>query len=134
MDLSDLLLQPCVLKRPAGGACDARSLTGPGDLRSPKGDREPLGLLRIIPICRRLGLGIGPRQIGSIGGISMGGYGAILFAEKFVHTISACAAISPSILTRPFIAYLPLQGGDRGYATGLPRGIKAGQQAGHAPK
>jgi S-formylglutathione hydrolase FrmB len=52
----------------------------------------------VIPMCRRLGLGSTPDRIGTIG-ISMGGYGAILFAEKFPHTIRACAAISPAIWT-----------------------------------
>ena len=52
----------------------------------------------IIPICQRLGLGTTAGQIGTIG-ISMGGYGAILFAERFAHTIAACAAISPAIWT-----------------------------------
>jgi S-formylglutathione hydrolase FrmB len=32
-------------------------------------------------------------------GVSMGGYGAILFAEKYPHLISAVAAISPAIWT-----------------------------------
>ena len=61
---------------------------------------DPMGMMidEIIPMCQRLGLGTTPGQIGAIG-ISMGGYGAILFAEKFVHTISACAAISPAIWT-----------------------------------
>jgi enterochelin esterase-like enzyme len=61
---------------------------------------DPMGMMidEIIPLCQRLGLGTTPGQIGTIG-ISMGGYGAILFAEKFAHTISACAAISPAIWT-----------------------------------
>jgi hypothetical protein len=61
---------------------------------------DPMGMMidEIIPMCRRLGLGTGRGQIGTIG-ISMGGYGAILFAEKFIHTIRACAAISPAIWT-----------------------------------
>jgi len=61
---------------------------------------NPMGMMidEVIPMCQRLGLGSTPGQIGTIG-ISMGGYGAILFAEKFTHTISACAAISPAIWT-----------------------------------
>jgi len=61
---------------------------------------DPMGMMidEIIPLCQRLGLGTTPEKIGTIG-ISMGGYGAILFAEKFAHTISACAAISPAIWT-----------------------------------
>jgi pimeloyl-ACP methyl ester carboxylesterase len=61
---------------------------------------NPMGMMidEIIPMCQRLGLGTTPGQIGTIG-ISMGGYGAILFAEKLAQTISACAAISPAIWT-----------------------------------
>jgi hypothetical protein len=61
---------------------------------------DPMAMMieEIIPLCQRLGLGTGPDPVGTIG-VSMGGYGAILFAEKFAHTISACAAISPAIWT-----------------------------------
>jgi pimeloyl-ACP methyl ester carboxylesterase len=53
----------------------------------------------LIPRCQRLGLGRPPYRIGTIG-ISMGGYGAILFAEKYPRLIAAVAAISPAIWTR----------------------------------
>jgi hypothetical protein len=61
---------------------------------------DPMGMMidEIIPMCQRLGLGTTPDRIGAIG-ISMGGYGAILFAEKFSYRITACAAISPAIWT-----------------------------------
>ncbi len=61
---------------------------------------DPMGMMldEVIPMCQRLGLGTGPNRIGAIG-ISMGGYGAIAFAEKFPQTIRACAAISPAIWT-----------------------------------
>ncbi len=52
----------------------------------------------LIPRCQRLGLGRPPRRIGTLG-ISMGGYGALLFAEKYPHLIAAVAAISPAIWT-----------------------------------
>jgi S-formylglutathione hydrolase FrmB len=52
----------------------------------------------LIPMCRRLGLGRPPRRIGAIG-ISMGGYGALLLAEKHPRLISAVAAISPAVWT-----------------------------------
>ena len=52
----------------------------------------------LIPRCQRLGLGRPPRRIGALG-ISMGGYGALLFAEKYPHLIAAVAAISPAIWT-----------------------------------
>jgi enterochelin esterase-like enzyme len=52
----------------------------------------------LIPFCQRLGLGRPPRRIGAMG-ISMGGYGALLLAEKYPHAINAVAAISPAIWT-----------------------------------
>ncbi len=52
----------------------------------------------LIPRCRRLGLGRPPQRIGTMG-ISMGGYGALLLAEKHPHLIAAVAAISPAIWT-----------------------------------
>jgi S-formylglutathione hydrolase FrmB len=51
----------------------------------------------VIPLCRSRGLGQ-PRRVGVMG-VSMGGYGALLLAEKFPHLISAVAAISPAIWT-----------------------------------
>jgi S-formylglutathione hydrolase FrmB len=55
----------------------------------------------LIPMCQRKGLGTGTRGARKIGvmGISMGGYGAILLAEKYPHLIAAVAAISPAIWT-----------------------------------
>ncbi len=52
----------------------------------------------LIPFCQRLGLGLPPHRIGTMG-ISMGGYGAILLAEKFPRLISAVAAIGPAVWT-----------------------------------
>ena len=52
----------------------------------------------LIPLCQRLGLGRPPERIGTMG-ISMGGYGAILLAEKYPHLIAAVAAINPAIWT-----------------------------------
>jgi enterochelin esterase-like enzyme len=52
----------------------------------------------LIPRCQRLGLGSPPHRIGTMG-VSMGGYGALLLAEKYPHLISAVAAISPAIWT-----------------------------------
>jgi len=61
---------------------------------------DPMAMVvdELIPMCRRLGLG---RRAGTIGaiGISMGGYGALLLAEKHPRLISAVAAISPAIWT-----------------------------------
>jgi S-formylglutathione hydrolase FrmB len=55
----------------------------------------------LIPMCRRLGLGGRGGEAHRIGvmGISMGGYGALLLAEKRPDLISAVAAISPAIWT-----------------------------------
>jgi pimeloyl-ACP methyl ester carboxylesterase len=52
----------------------------------------------LIPLCRRLGLGVPPHKIGALG-TSMGGYGAILFAEKYPQLFRAVAAISPAVWT-----------------------------------
>ena len=51
----------------------------------------------VIPLCLRRGLGA-VHRIGVMG-ISMGGYGALLLAEKRPDLISAAAAISPAIWT-----------------------------------
>jgi len=61
---------------------------------------DPMAMVigELIPLCRRLGLGRPPRRIGMMG-ISMGGYGALLLAEKYPHLIAATAAISPAIWT-----------------------------------
>ncbi len=72
-----------------------------GDLYwNPHPGDDPQGMLvdEVIPRCQRLGLG---RSSGSIGalGISMGGYGALLLAEKYPRLVSAVAAISPAIWT-----------------------------------
>jgi S-formylglutathione hydrolase FrmB len=52
----------------------------------------------LIPLCQRKGLGTGARKIGVLG-ISMGGYGALLLAEKYPRLVGAVAAISPAIWT-----------------------------------
>jgi pimeloyl-ACP methyl ester carboxylesterase len=51
----------------------------------------------VIPLCQRRGLG-GSQRVGVMG-ISMGGYGALLLAEKRPDLIGAAAAISPAIWT-----------------------------------
>ena len=52
----------------------------------------------LIPLCQGMNLGRAPQKIGTMG-ISMGGYGAILLAEKYPDLIRAVAAISPAIWT-----------------------------------
>jgi enterochelin esterase-like enzyme len=61
---------------------------------------DPMAMLtrELIPMCRRRGLGAGPHRIG-VSGISMGGYGALLLAEKQPGLVAAVAAISPAIWT-----------------------------------
>ena len=61
---------------------------------------DPMGMVitELIPRCQQLGLGRPPWMIGMMG-ISMGGYGALLFAEKYPRLIAAAAAISPAIWT-----------------------------------
>jgi pimeloyl-ACP methyl ester carboxylesterase len=61
---------------------------------------DPMAMVigELIPFCQRLGLGRPPRRIGMMG-ISMGGYGALLLAEKYPRLIAATAAISPAIWT-----------------------------------
>ena len=61
---------------------------------------DPMAMVtdELIPRCQRLGLGRPPRRIAALG-ISMGGYGALLLAEKYPRLIVAVAAISPAIWT-----------------------------------
>jgi pimeloyl-ACP methyl ester carboxylesterase len=79
---------------------------GGGGYWNPHPGDNPQAMLadELIPMCRRLGLGLGgagqqdERRIGVMG-ISMGGYGSLLLAEKRPDLISAVAAISPAIWT-----------------------------------
>ncbi len=63
----------------------------------PADDPQAMLADEVIPLCQRRGLG-GSHRIGVMG-ISMGGYGALLLAEKRPDLISAAAAISPAIWT-----------------------------------
>jgi predicted esterase len=67
---------------------------------NPHPDDDPMAMVvdELIPMCQALGLGRGHRDIGTMG-ISMGGYGALLLAEKYPELIGAVAAISPAIWT-----------------------------------
>ncbi|HEX9032688.1 MAG TPA: hypothetical protein VF834_12655 [Streptosporangiaceae bacterium] len=73
---------------------------GGGGYWNPHPHDDPMGMVvgELIPMCQRMGLGLGSRRIGTYG-ISMGGYGAILLAEKYPHLIGAAAAIGPAIWT-----------------------------------
>jgi len=64
--------------------------------RHPGDDPMAMVVEELIPRCRHLGLGRSPDRIGTMG-ISMGGYGAILFAERYPRLFAAVAAISPAI-------------------------------------
>jgi enterochelin esterase-like enzyme len=61
---------------------------------------DPMAMLttELIPMCRRRGLGAEEHLTGVMG-ISMGGYGALLLAEKHPRLVAAVAAISPAIWT-----------------------------------
>ena len=73
---------------------------GGGLYWNPHPGDDPMAMIvhELIPMCRRLGLGRSAHGIGTIG-ISMGGYGALLLAEKNPELIAAVAAISPAVWT-----------------------------------
>ena len=64
----------------------------------PGDDPQAMVMNELIPLCQSRGLGSTPHQI-AVMGTSMGGAGALLFAEKFPETFTAVAAISPAIWT-----------------------------------
>jgi enterochelin esterase-like enzyme len=76
------------------------TVDGGGGYWSPHPGDNPQAMLtdELIPRCRSRGLGAGPGKTGVLG-ISMGGYGALLLAEKYPGLIGAVAAISPAIWT-----------------------------------
>ncbi len=76
------------------------TVDGGGGYWNPHPGDNPMAMMidELIPMCQRLGLGRPPQRIGTMG-ISMGGYGALLLAEKYPHLIAAVAAISPAIWT-----------------------------------
>jgi hypothetical protein len=73
---------------------------GGGLYWNPHPGDDPMGMVvdELIPMCHRLGLGAGAGRTGAIG-ISMGGYGALLLAERDPRLVTAVAAISPAIWT-----------------------------------
>jgi len=72
---------------------------GGGYWHAHRGD-DPMGMVvdEVIPMCRERGLGRAPQPIGVMG-VSMGGYGALLMAEKHPRLFAAVAAISPAVWT-----------------------------------
>jgi S-formylglutathione hydrolase FrmB len=87
------------------------TVDGGGGYWNPHPLDDPTGMVvhELIPLCRQRGLGAPPHPIGVMG-ISMGGYGALLFAEKYPRFFRAVAAISPAIWT----SYSQAQGVNRG--------------------
>jgi pimeloyl-ACP methyl ester carboxylesterase len=73
---------------------------GGGLYWNPHPGDDPMAMLvdELIPMCRKRGLGVGERAIGAIG-ISMGGYGVLLLAERHPRLLAAVAAISPAVWT-----------------------------------
>jgi enterochelin esterase-like enzyme len=76
------------------------TVDGGGGYWNPHPGDDPMAMVisELIPMCQGLNLGRSPMQIGTMG-ISMGGYGALLFAEKYPELIRSVAAISPAIWT-----------------------------------
>ena len=76
------------------------TVDGGGGYWNPHPGDDPMAMVvdELIPMCRRMGLGVAPQTIGTMG-ISMGGYGALLLAEQYPELIAAVAAISPAIWT-----------------------------------
>jgi S-formylglutathione hydrolase FrmB len=72
---------------------------GGGYWHAHRGD-DPMAMVidELIPRCQAGGLGRPPAPIGVMG-ISMGGYGALLIAEKHPQLFAAVAAISPAVWT-----------------------------------
>ena len=76
------------------------TVDGGGDYWNPHPRDDPMAMVvsELIPLCQRTNLGRSPQKIGTMG-ISMGGYGALLLAERYPSLIRAVAAISPAIWT-----------------------------------
>lgn len=99
--LTSLTPAQAVALRPGGRPLPPMALVtvdgGTGYWHARPGD-DPMRMLagELIPLCRSRGLG--RARIAAMG-VSMGGYGALLLAEKHPRLITAVAAISPAIWT-----------------------------------
>jgi pimeloyl-ACP methyl ester carboxylesterase len=76
------------------------TVDGGGGYWHPHRGDDPLGMVvdELIPMCRSLGLGRPRQGVGTMG-VSMGGYGALLVAERYPALVRAVAAISPAVWT-----------------------------------
>jgi enterochelin esterase-like enzyme len=76
------------------------TVDGGGGYWNPHPHDDPMQMVvgELVPMCRDMNLGRSPQRIGTMG-ISMGGYGALLLAEKYPDTFTAVAAISPAVWT-----------------------------------
>ena len=76
------------------------TVDGGGGYWHPHRGDDPLGMLvdELVPMCRTRGLGRPAQGLATMG-ISMGGYGALLVAEKYPALVKAVAAISPAVWT-----------------------------------
>jgi len=101
--LTRMSLAQAIASRPGGRRLPPMAIVaadGGGGYWNPHPGDDPLGMVvdELIPRCQARGLGRGPGRIGTLG-ISMGGYGAILLAEKHPKLFGAVAAIAPAIWT-----------------------------------
>jgi len=76
------------------------TVDGGGGYWNPHPGDDPMAMVigELIPRCQRLGLGRAPRRV-AVMGISMGGYGALLLAERYPAVFAAVAAVSPAVWT-----------------------------------
>ena len=101
--LAGLSPAQAVALRPGGQPLPAMAMVtvdgGGGYWNRHPGD-DPMAMVigELIPRCQRLGLGRPPRRI-AVMGTSMGGYGALLLAEKYPRLFAAVAAVSPAVWT-----------------------------------
>ena len=101
--LSALSPAKALAMRPGGSALVPMAMVtvdGGGGYWHPHPGDDPLGMIvdELIPMCRRRGLGRAAQGVVTMG-ISMGGYGAIVVAERYPALVRAVAAISPAIWT-----------------------------------